>query len=156
MRKLGIACTIAVACLAWGSIDRALAETAADLRGGYNTDAEDAFVGAGFLSSIGGPWDFNPSIEVSLDDGLDYVTINGDFHYDMNAGGATAVWLGLGPAIVIRDGDRRVAAGGDETDVGMNVFAGLGAKRGEMRPYGQVKGLLSDNSEVSLAFGVRF
>jgi hypothetical protein len=87
---------------------------------------------------------------------LDYLTINGDFHYDMNTGGTTAVWLGGGPAIIMRDGPRRAAAGGDEADFGMNVFGGLGAKRGEVRPYGQLKALLSDESEGSLAFGVRF
>ena len=42
------------------------------------------------------------------------------------------------------------------TDAGMNVLLGLGARKGDVRPYGQLKAVLAGDSEVVLGVGVRF
>ncbi len=44
-----------------------------------------------------------------------------------------------------------------QTDVGLNLLAGIGFwKRGAVRPYVQGKVTISDNTEASIGFGVRF
>ena len=75
--------------------------------------------------------------------------------------GNMTFWAGAGPAIIFRDFDdegRRGRRDDDdgETDFGANLLAGVGMVRGPVRPYGQVKVILSDETEAVLAFGVRF
>ena len=43
-----------------------------------------------------------------------------------------------------------------ETGMGMNVLAGFGKTRGDVRPFGQLKGVVADNSGIALMGGVRF
>jgi len=38
----------------------------------------------------------------------------------------------------------------------LNVLAGLAGLQGEVRPFVQLKGVFSDNSDVALMGGVRF
>ena len=143
---LGVCCLVAA-----GS-----AHVDAELRGGYYTNADNGFLGGGFLTSVGQSWDFNPNVEWVLVDGFDYFTVNGDFHYDLDPTSSTAMWVGAGGAIVVQDWDDRFSRARNDTDVGINLFGGIGAKRGDVRPFGQIKGLLADRSEGSLALGIRF
>jgi len=124
----------------------AFAHTDGELRGGFYNDAEEGFVGGGLLFDLGDTWNFNPNLEWVFVESYDYFTVNGDFHKDLNASGD-------GPALIIRDRD---FPGGDDTSLGLNLFGGLGAKRGAVRPFGQLKFTASDNSETSLALGLRF
>lgn len=134
--------------------DAPRAQTDVDLRAGYYTDMEAFAFGGGLLTPVssGGPWFFNPNVELALEDAGNLVTINGDFHYDFASQGGSTFWLGAGPALLISNPD-----GGDsETDFGVNALAGIGALRGQVRPFGQLKGVLSDNSELVLQGGIRF
>lgn len=148
--------TIAVLALPLALISPASAVAAdidADLRVGAYTDAEEAFIGAGLLTRIGGDWFFNPNLEWVFVDRGDLATLNADFHYDLAHRGDTDFWLGAGPALVMREGP----GGNDETDVGLNLLAGIGFLRSQpLRPYLQAKVLISDNTEGVIAFGVRF
>jgi hypothetical protein len=132
----------------------ARANVDADVRGGYYTDAEHGFVGGGFLMSVAERWDFNPNIEYVFVDGGSLFTVNADIHRDMNSGGGPAIWLGGGPALIVRDSDEPVAEG--DSDFGVNLMGGIGASSGSIRPFAQAKYTLSDASEASLAFGLRF
>ena len=125
-----------------------------DLRLGVYTDASEAFVGGGILTRFGtSKWLFNPNLEYVFVDRGDLATLNADFHYDLTTQGQTDFWLGGGPALVLRDNDR----GSDDTDLGVNLLAGVGFLRNQaIRPYFQAKLLISDNTEGVLAFGVRF
>lgn len=131
-----------------------------DLRLGVYTDASEAFLGGGILTRLGGSdWFLNPNLEYVFVDHGDLATLNLDFHYDLASEGEADFWLGAGPALVLRDSDpppgRR--GGDDETDFGVNLFAGVGFLRSSaVRPYFQAKLLLSDDSEGVIAFGVRF
>ena len=127
-----------------------------DLRAGVYTDSEAIGVGAGLLTPIGSTsrWFFNPNVEVAFGDEENLVGVNGDFHYDFwNSGnsGMTA-WLGGGPALLMTNPD----AGDTETDLGLNVLAGLGGTGGAVRPFAQVKGIVADESQVVLQGGIRF
>ena len=131
------------------------AHTDVELRGGYYSDVDEGFVGGGLLTSMGSGWDFNPNLEWVLVENADYMTVNGDVHYDFTRdSSAPAVWAGGGVALLHTetDGPRSVS----DTDLGMNLFGGIGAKHGSVRPFFQVKGTLSDESETSLALGLRF
>ncbi|HTM57392.1 MAG TPA: hypothetical protein VL123_03155 [Candidatus Udaeobacter sp.] len=128
----------------------------ADVRAGVFTSADNAVgVGAGILTPIGDRnyrWYANPNAEFAVgntDENL--VSVNGDFHYDLAHQRTTSVWVGAGPAVIIQD-----RHGDSNTDLGLNLLAGMGKTRGTVRPYGQVKGVLSDNSGVAIVGGVRF
>ena len=130
------------------------AETDAELRLGYYTDPEAVSFGGGALMPLGSahPWMFNPNVEVAISDFANVISLNPDFHYDFPTGGNMAYWLGAGPALLFIDRDR----GDSDTDFGVNVFAGLGARHGAARPFVQMKGVLSDNSRLALTGGLRF
>ena len=125
----------------------------ADVRAGVFTNADAVGVGAGILTPVGGSnyrWYANPNAEVALG-GDDMVALNGDFHYDVSHQQTTSVWLGAGPAILIQNHN-----GNSDTNLGVNLLAGMGKTQGSVRPYGQIKGVVADNSGVALVGGVRF
>jgi hypothetical protein len=128
------------------------------IRGGVYTDDSDPFVGVELLTRMGATeWFFNPNVEVVFPDRGDLITLNADFHYDLPVDAPVYVWVGGGPAIIFRDSDRGPGDDDDETDIGLNLLAGVGFLKGQaVRPYVQGKVVISDESEAVLAFGVRF
>jgi len=126
----------------------------ADVRAGVYTDADAVSVGGGVLTQVGNSnhWYFNPNVELAMGNRKDIVTMNGDFHYDLREGSGPAVWLGGGPALLVIDRE----VGSTHTDLGLNVLTGVGKKSGEVRPFAQVKGTMADDSQISIAGGVRF
>ena len=123
------------------------------VRFGYYTEAEAAFLGAEMLFRVVPEIYFNPNVEaVFVDDGHSF-TINGDFHYDFRAGRRTSAWLGAGLAVVNTDPEG--PAEGD-TDVGLNLLAGIGARRGRVIPYAQAKVILKSDTEFAIGVGLRF
>ena len=126
----------------------------ADVRAGVFTGADAVGVGAGVLTPIGDRnyrWYANPNAEIAVGD-RDQFSLNGDFHYDIAHQRTTSVWLGAGPAIIVQD-----HSGSSNTDLGMNLLAGMGKTRGNVRPYGQIKGVVAeDNGGVAVVGGVRF
>lgn len=133
---------------------RAKAGTDFGVRAGVYTDESDAFVGLELLSRLSGSqWFFNPNLESVFIDHGNLFTFNADFHYDFATSGQFNVWLGGGPALIVRDPDR----GSSKTDPGLNILAGVGFNpHSAVRPYIQGKAILSDNSEAVFAVGVRF
>jgi len=126
-----------------------------DVRAGVYPNADAVSVGGGVLTTLGSSsaWHFNPNVEVAMGDREDIVAMSGDVHYDFATGRPTAFWMGAGPAVLMTD---HAGTGGFETDLGVNVLAGVGAKRGSVRPFGQLRGTMSDQSQVTLAGGIRF
>ena len=133
----------------------AKAEIDIDLRGGVNADVEGPFVGAGILTEIGQShsWFFNPNAEYSAGDSVDVLSLNADVHYDFATSTKWSPWLGIGPAFVTYDPE---FGEDDSNDVGLNLLAGAGAKRGKVRPFVQGKFLAADNSEFLVAGGIRW
>jgi hypothetical protein len=122
-----------------------------ELRAGVFMDADAFALGGGFLAPVGNRWFFNPNAEFAFGD-QDLVAVSGDFHYDFAGSNGMSPWLGLGPTILMRD----TPGDGSDTDVGLNVLAGLGGTRGTLRPFAQVRGIVADNSQVVLTGGIRF
>lgn len=123
--------------------------------GGY-FDAEAGFIGGEVLVPVSGDhWYFNPNLEYVFVDRGDLITFNFDFHYDLPTDDFY-FWLGAGPAILYFNPERDVFD--SDTDIGVNLFVGLGFKVGSGRvvPYVQPKVIIADNSEFALAVGLRF
>jgi hypothetical protein len=126
------------------------------VRGGVYPDEDQPFLGAEavFDMTKSGRWFGNPNVEHAFVDRGDLTAVSFDFHYDFPGGAPYTVWAGAGPTLIHRDmnrpGDRNT------TDPGMNVLLGVGAKKGDVRPYGQLKAVLANDSEVVLGVGVRF
>ena len=124
------------------------------VRGGTYTDSEDPFFGAEAVFGLGGSqqWFGNPNLEHAFADQNDLTAVSFDFHYDFPTGRAYTIWAGGGPTMLFRD--RETIS--DDTDAGVNLLFGVGAKRGEVRPYGQMKVIVADDTQAVLGAGVRF
>jgi len=64
------------------------------------------------------------------------------------------VWVGAGPTVIHKDENE--PGGRDTTDAGANLLMGVGANKGEVRPYGQLKLVFAEDSQAVLGVGVRF
>lgn len=153
-RKMAVLAFAAAAAVVVLAPAPAQAQVDFGVRGGFYSDSEAGFVGLELLFGLTRQWFLNPNFEyVFVDDG-DLSTVNLDVHYDLRTGNAPYyLWLGGGPALVLRDDER----GGDDTELGLNLLAGLGFGKGEaIRPYVQGKILVADETEAVLGVGVRF
>jgi hypothetical protein len=77
-----------------------------------------------------------------------------DFHYDFPSGQPYTVWAGAGPTLIFRD--RNTPGRSDSTDTGVNLVLGVGGRKGDVRPYGQMKVVLANDTEAVVGVGVRF
>jgi len=123
------------------------------VRFGYYTEAEDPFLGAEMLFRVVPDIYFNPNVEAVLVDDGHYFTVNGDFHYDFFAGRRTFAWLGAGVAVLNTDPG---GSADSDTDFGLNLLAGIGARRGRVIPYAQAKVILKSDTEFAIGVGLRF
>lgn len=126
------------------------------VRGGAYTDEEQPFLGAEVLFGMSETprWYGNPNVEHVFRDAGDLTAFSFDMHYDFPSGQPYTFWAGGGPTIIHRD--QNGPGTEDTTDPGLNVLLGMGATKGEVRPYGQLKVVVADDSEASIGVGVRF
>lgn len=126
------------------------------VRGGVYPGEEEPFLGAEALFGVseGRRWFGNPNVEHVFVDSGDLTSFSFDFHYDFPEGEPYTFWAGAGPTIIHRDRSR--PGDDDTTDAGVNLLLGMGARKGDVRPYGQVKVVLADESQAVLGVGVRF
>jgi hypothetical protein len=139
------------------SISPGLARPDFGVRGGaYSDEGDDAFLGGEVLWNLddGKNWFANPNVEHAFVDDGDLTSVSFDFHYDFVDNQPYTLWAGAGPTVLFRDGD--AFAGQDSTDPGVNLLFGVGDLNGTVRPYGQVKVIVADDTEAALAVGVRF
>lgn len=127
------------------------------VRTGVYPDQEDGgFLGAEALFGMtqDKKWFGNPNVEHVFIENGDLTTFSFDVHYDFPTGSPCAVWAGAGPTLIHRD--RNLPDEGDSLDAGVNMLVGVGAKKGDVRPYGQLKVIVADDSEAVVGVGVRF
>lgn len=135
----------------------AQAEIDFGVRGGFYNEADAGFIGGELLMDVTRSWYFNPNLEYVFVDNGDLYTLNLDAHYDFPTRSTFYVWAGGGPAIIFSERELRRGGSEDETDLGLNLLGGVGFGRGQaIRPYVQGKVILSDETEASIAFGIRF
>jgi len=125
------------------------------VRIGAYTDVGDLFLGGELLIPVASRVYFNPNVEYVFIENGNYITFNGDVHYDVYLENSNLfVWFGGGLAIIYFDPEGRRDA---DSDVGANLLFGAGlTTSSRLIPYIQGKVILSDNSEFALGFGLRF
>jgi len=122
------------------------------VRAGLYTDLNKPFVGVELLSGLSPRVYFNPNVEYVFIDHLTYLTFNGDFHYDFHSHRRTFAWVGGGLAVIYQNPE---GPADGSTDVGANFIFGIGFK-GDVIPYFQAKLIAKENTELAVAFGLRF
>jgi hypothetical protein len=134
----------------------ALAEPAMfGVRAGLNTDVSGAFVGGEALTEVSPSWWFNPNLEFATGNDTNLWALSADFHHDFAVARPTLFWMGLGPAMLIRDYQHSDRS--SDTNVAADLLAGVGWRtRGGAIPYFQAKAVLSSSSYGSFGFGIRF
>jgi hypothetical protein len=151
-------CLVLGACLLSGlaSITPNLARPDFGVRGGAYSEEEEAFLGAEALFNMDGErnWFGNPNIEHAFIEDGDLTSLSFDFHYDFIDNKPYTMWVGGGPTVLFRDGDAFEEQ--DDTDPGANVLFGVGSTEGTVRPYGQFKVIVTDDTQAVLAAGIRF
>jgi len=156
LRALSLAGTLLIASLL-SSVSRVTAgEVDLGIRGGVYPDEEQPFLGGEVLFGMdqGKRWCGNPNVEhVFLDNG-GLTAYSFDFHYDFPSGAPYTIWAGAGPTLIHRD--RGLPGDPATTDAGANLVFGLGATKGSVRPYGQLKVVVADDSQAVAGLGVRF
>jgi hypothetical protein len=129
-------------------------DTKLGVRGGYYTKIKEPFVGVELLTHVAHRVYFNPNLEYVFVNGAKYFTLNGDFHYDFPTGGNDLyVWLGagLGWSSFNPEGPNNT-----NNDLVANLLGGIGFNAGEVIPYVQAKVIVKDDTEFSIAVGLRF
>jgi hypothetical protein len=121
---------------------------------GYYFDSEALSFGFGMLTSVTDNqprWFFNPNAEMIVGDSRDMAAFNADFHYDFASDSDLTFWAGAGPGLYLVE-----QPSNDDLHVGLNLLGGFGKLTGSTRPFVQGKVVVMDNSEASLAVGLRF
>jgi hypothetical protein len=149
--------TLAVALAASLLPAAADAQTRFGLRAGVWADDSDPMIGAELLVPMQRSWYFNPNVEIVFANNADLLELSADFHYDFERAGNVTLWMGGGPALLITDFDEGFGPEGNQTDFAVNLLFGAGfpTQRGVI-PYLQAKAVISDNSQATIAVGVRF
>lgn len=149
---------LAGACVVAASLSNSpsLARPDFGVRGGAYTDAEEPFLGAEALFGIGSTkhWYGNPNIEHAFIENGDLTSFSLDFHYDFPTGQPYTIWAGGGPTVLFQD--QNAPGNDDQTDAGVNVVFGVGSTQGDVRPYGQMKVIVADDTQAVLGAGIRF
>ncbi len=160
IRKLGNSLAAAAASLALAFVACAStpspvrADTMADLRGGVYTDEGGFALGGGVIQRLrpAASWYFNPNLEAAFANGSDEVSLNADVHYDFPTATSYNFYAGAGPALIFDHPE----GGNTQTNAGLNLVGGVNWHREALRPFVQMKGVLSDQGELALMGGVRF
>ena len=151
-RRIGILAVMS--CIGWtvGAAPSLAMNT--DMRAAVFVESDAIGVGAGVLTTVGSNprWMFNPNVEFGFGDQEDLVAMNGDFHYDFTSRPGMSAWMGAGPAVVVT----KPSVGDSRADLGLNLLTGLSGTNGTVRPFAQLKGLVSDESQLVLQGGIRF
>ncbi len=127
----------------------------ADVRGGVYTDEGGFALGGGVVNALGSStsWYFNPNIEAAFTNDRDVVSLNADVHYDFRSANPYNFYAGAGPALIVaRHSDGR----DNQTDGGLDLVGGINWHNPSVKPFVQMKGVLSNEGQVALMGGIRF
>lgn len=139
-----------------GAASPADAQARVGVRAGAWLDDGDLTVGVDVLIPLEKRWWLDPSLEAVDGDRADILLLNGDVLFDLDLETRATVWVGAGLAILHRDLDLPRGRDENETDLGLNLLAGVGRETSSgLQPYVQGKVVLSDDSSAALVLGLR-
>lgn len=150
--RLALALVSFVALMSVSAPARADSGVIAGARLGYYANADAPFAGGELLLKIASSVYFNPNFEVVFKEDTD-LSFNADFHYDFPHHGNTLLWAGAGLGFVAVNPP---GPADGHTDAALNLLFGVGLLRRPVIPYFQVKVVAKDDSDLSLAIGLRF
>ena len=122
-----------------------------DARGGRYLDPDKWFLGAGVHVGLG-PVEIVPNGEYVFIDGGTFYTLNVDGTFTILPMVVANVWVGGGLALV----GVGVEGFDTQTEAGVNLLVGAGLNAIVLKPFVQLKYIISDNSLAVLAVGARF
>ncbi|MCC6319357.1 MAG: hypothetical protein IT361_16920 [Gemmatimonadaceae bacterium] len=152
MRAIRLAPVLLVVTLlagARGAAAQAAGPTLGGPRVTYNFDVEEAAIGGQFIIPLNSRFDFYPSLDIFLPDDGSLFAINADLRFHPAPRDAAQLYLGGGVNI-----SRAAYRGRSNSDAGVNLFAGLEGRSGVIRPFGELRVILSDGSSVQMAGGL--
>jgi hypothetical protein len=123
------------------------------VRGGFYAEAGEPYVGAELLLRVSPKIQVVPNFEwVLVEEGSQWVG-SVDAHYDLSCSCSTQtlIYAGAGVAVLSRE-----VSDTSHTDVGLNLLGGFGLRLGRVIPYVQLRGTISETSELSIGVGLRF
>ncbi len=124
------------------------------IRVGTYTDLEEPYLGVEFLTGIAPNIDINPNFEYVLTDIGTFYTLNFDAHMDVyTVRRGPFTWVGAGLAYTSFDPDGPIEG---DSDLGLNIFLGVGLDRPGYVPYVQLKFIIGDYDDTVLNAGLRF
>ena len=120
--------------------------------GGWETETEDVFAGAGYQLPLG-PITASPNFEwLFVDEGKVY-TINLDGHLNLIPLGVATLWAGAGMAIRTADPDDFDS----DTTTGANLLLGANFNLTSLKPFAQIRQVFIEGDDpFSVAVGIRF
>jgi hypothetical protein len=114
----------------------------------YQFDAEELGVGAQFSVPIASHLEFYPSFDVFFTSPSSLWSFNADLKWRALA--QSAGWLYLGSGLNIME------SGGDGSQAGLNLFAGVESLKGRVHPFGELRFIVNDNSTAQVSAGLNF
>ncbi len=123
------------------------------LRGGH-TLGEGPLIGAELAAALAPHVYFNPNVEEQFATYSNYTSVNADLHTDFAATASTVIWLGAGVGLVRED--PKMDGEAAHTDFATNFMWAVGFRSGRVIPYLQGRVVRTDETNFSLAFGLRF
>lgn len=118
----------------------------------FNFDFDEVAIGAQFSTPIARRLEFYPSFDYYFVDPGSLWTLNADLKYRVSAN-RSADWLYLGGGL----GFSRIDVGpAEDTDVGLNLLAGVEPLRGRVHPFAEGRLTLGDGSTFQISGGLNF
>jgi hypothetical protein len=113
----------------------------------YQFDAEELGVGAQFSVPIASQLEFYPSFDVFFTDPNSLWSFNVDLKWRVAP--SSVSWLYLGTGLNVMDG-------GGDSQAGLNLFGGIESLKGRIRPFGELRFIVNDNSTAQMSAGLNF
>jgi len=127
-------------------------QTGLTLRTGAYIDEGDPLLGIDYQIPMSTRLSLVPNAEYVFVDRGDLFTFNVDSRYDLNPSAPNPMWVGAGVGAIHRD-----VGPVDDTDPALNLLWGMDFTSDKnWTPFVSSKAILSDDSELSINFGIRF
>jgi len=112
----------------------------------YQFDLEKIGIGAQLGVPIAHYFEFYPSFDYFIDSGS-FWNLNADFKYRIPS--EAVRWLYLGAGL-------NIAHGGDDTQAGLNLLAGVESLKGRVHPFAEFRFTANHGSTGQIAAGLNF
>jgi len=143
---------IAAGLLSTAPLAGAEPQSGLNLRAGAYLDQGDPVLGIDYQIPVSPRLAIVPGAEYVFVDRGDLFTFNLDSRYDLNPSARNPMWVGAGVGAIHRD-----IGFVDDTDPAVNLLWGMDFNNADSwTPFVNSKAILTDNSEFSISFGIRF